>query len=126
MKKQIEVVAAVIKKENTYFAAQRKDEGELARKWEFPGGKVEKGETHQEALRREIKEELNVDIKVTDFLTTVVHEYKSFIITLHAYYAEYVSGDFKPNEHLDTKFLTKEDMKDYDFAEADLPIIKVL
>ena len=126
MKKQIEVVAAVIKKDNKYFAAERKDQGELARKWEFPGGKVEPGETPQEALAREIKEELNVEIKVTDFLTTVVHEYNSFIITLHAYFAEYVSGEFKPNEHLDTKFLTKEEMADYDFAAADLPIIEKL
>ena len=102
MKKQIEVVAAVIKKGNTYFSAQRKDHGELARKWEFPGGKVELGETHREALVREIKEELSVEIKVTDFITTVEHEYNSFIITLHAYYAEYVSGEFKPTEHLDT------------------------
>jgi len=124
MKKQIEVVAAVIKKDNKYFAAQRKDEGELARKWEFPGGKVEKGETPKEALKREIKEELNVEIKVTEFVTTVVHEYESFIITLHAYYAEYLSGEFKPNEHLETKFLTKEEMKDYDFAAADIPIIQ--
>ena len=126
MKKHIEVVAAVITKDDKYFVAQRKDSGELARKWEFPGGKLEVGETKEAALAREIKEEFNVNIKVGDFITTVNHEYNGFIITLHAYYATYISGEFNANEHLDTKFLTKEEMKDYEFAAADLPIIEAL
>lgn len=126
MKKRIEVVAAVIKKDNTYFCAQRKDQGELARKWEFPGGKIEKGETQAEALKREIKEELNTIIEVKDFLITVNHEYNTFNIVMHAYECEVIEGDLDITEHLDKKWLTKEEMAAFDFAAADLPIIDIL
>ncbi len=126
MKKRIEVVAAVIKKDNTYFCAQRKDQGELARKWEFPGGKIEKGETQAEALKREIKEELNTSIEVKDFLITVNHEYDTFNLVMHAYECEVIEGDLDITEHLDKKWLTKEEMVAFDFAAADLPIIDIL
>lgn len=126
MKKQIEVVAAVIRKGNTYFVAKRNDKGSLANKWEFPGGKIELGETPETALVRELNEEFGVTIKVVKPLITVFHEYETFLIKLNAYITQHVSGMFTPTEHLDFKFMTKNEMKQYDFAEADLPIIEVL
>lgn len=124
--KKIEVVAAVIKKGDKYFCAQRKDYGELAKKWEFPGGKIEPNETREQALIREIKEELDTDVKVTRFITTVNHQYNSFFLTMHAFECEVVSGKLQILEHLDSKWLSKHEMSEYDFAAADLPIIQVL
>lgn len=126
MNKQIEVVAAVIRQGNKYFCAQRHNKGELANKWEFPGGKVEKNETKEEALIREIKEELNTTVKVLDFLITVKHQYISFELTLHAYLCEVTEGQLEISEHLDSKWLGKNEMTQYDFAAADLPIIDIL
>ena len=126
MKKHIEVVAAIIKKDDKFFCAQRADKGELARKWEFPGGKIEQGETHQEALAREIKEELDTEIKVNDFIVTVHHEYNSFILTMHCYKCNVISGSLNLSEHIDCKWLTLAEMKVYDFAEADIPVIDKL
>lgn len=126
MKKMIEVVAAVFRDGDKYFCAQRKDKGELAKKWEFPGGKIELNETHQQALVREIKEELSADIKVNEFIMTVVHEYNSFILTMHAYECKVDSGELIISEHLDSKWLTIDEMGSYDFAAADLPIISEL
>lgn len=124
--KKIEVVAAIIKKDNKYYCAQRKDEGELAKKWEFPGGKIEENETHQQALEREIKEELSAEIKVGKFLVTIEHEYNSFFLTMHCYYCDIIKGDLVISEHLDSKWLTKKEMLSYDFADADKPVIKLL
>lgn len=126
MKKELEVVAAVIKKDNKYFCAKRKDSGELARKWEFPGGKVEKGETHKATIIREIKEELKTNIKVNCYITTVKHEYQSFKIILHAYLCEVINGDLVLTEHLNSKWLTTSEMAEFDFAEADKPIIAAI
>lgn len=123
MKKNIEVVAAIIRKEDKIFCAQRADKGELAKKWEFPGGKIESGESHQEALIREIKEELNTDIKVNNFVLTVEHEYNSFILTMHCYECNVITGYLSIGEHIDSKWLTLLEMLDYDFAQADVPVI---
>ena len=125
--KNIEVVAAIfINKNNEIFCARRKDEGELALKWEFPGGKIEPAESHQEALIREIKEELSTDIKVNDFIMTVKHQYKGFHLTMHAYFAEVVTGDLVLNEHTGFKWLRKEELYSLDWAAADLPIVEFL
>lgn len=125
--KYVEVVAAVFQNEEGHFyCARRKDEGPLALKWEFPGGKIEAGETHQEALIREIKEELNTDIKLNDFIMTVKHQYKNFHLTMHAYYATIINGSLTQNEHTGAKWLSKAELDQLDWAEADIPIVKVL
>lgn len=84
-KKHFEVVAAVIKKDEKIFCCQRGPKGECAYKWEFPGGKIESGETKEEALIREIKEELNCNINIEKFITTINHEYNTFSLTMHVY-----------------------------------------
>ena len=126
MKKNIEVVAAIIEKDGLYFCAQRADKGELAKKWEFPGGKIESGETHEQALVREIKEELSADIIVKDFISTVEHEYNSFHLTMHCYSCVVVGGTLTISEHLDFKWASVNEMKLMDFAKADIPIIEKL
>ncbi len=126
MKKIIEVVAAIIIKEDKYFCAQRKDQGKHAKKWEFPGGKVELFETKEKALEREIKEELNLEIKVMNHFMTVRREYKDFILELHAYICKILSGKLELVEHLDYKWITIKEMKDMDFADADIHIIEKL
>ncbi|VEU79906.1 (deoxy)nucleoside triphosphate pyrophosphohydrolase [Haploplasma axanthum] len=125
MKKHIEVVAAVIKKDNKYFCAQRKDSGELAKKWEFPGGKVEAGETPEQALKRELMEELEIDIKINKFIMTVEHEYNSFELTMHAFLCE-TDKEIVLTEHLDSKWLLIDQLSDLDWAAADLPIVDKL
>ena len=118
-KKHIEVVCAVIEKDNQVFCTQRGDKGECAYKWEFPGGKIEPGETHQEALLRYIKEELNCLIKVNKFLITINHQYNTFHLTMHVYLCELVKGEPELIEHINSIWLEKDRLKELDFAEAD-------
>lgn len=126
MKKTIEVVAAIINDGERIFCAQRKDQGELAKKWEFPGGKIEPHETKEETIVREIKEELKTDIEVMDYLMTVQHEYNTFNLIMHAYRCKVIKGNLELTEHLDSAWLTVDEMKNYDFAAADIPIIEML
>ena len=122
MKKHLEVVAAIIKDGDRYFAAQRNNYGENALKWEFPGGKVEPGETHEEALKREIKEELKGDISVISHVITINHEYETFIIHLHAYLCTLNSPQLKLTEHVNSKWLTKAELLSLDWAPSDIII----
>lgn len=124
--KTIEVVAAVIQNGETYYCAQRKDEGELAKKWEFPGGKIEAGETHHEAIKREIFEELGAVIDVDDFIMTVHHTYHRFHLVMHAYRCHIKEGSLVLSEHLDDRWVRVKDMHQLDFAAADLPIIEMI
>lgn len=125
--KMIEVVAAVITDDkNRVFCARRKDEGELALKWEFPGGKIELNESHQEALKREIKEELSASIHVGNFIKTVNHSYQSFHLTLHAYFSTVEHGSLVLSEHVDAQWLPVSSLKDLDWAEADVPVVDYL
>ena len=120
--KTYEVSAAVLKHGNSIFCAKRKDEGPLAKKWEFPGGKLEKGEDAKEALRRELFEELNLEVVIGDYITTVTHSYPTFNIILHAYFVEIKDINIVLNEHLDSCWLLKEQLDSLDWAEADIPI----
>jgi len=125
--KRIEVVAAIMKNnQNQIFCARRKAFGELASKWEFPGGKIEPGETHQEALIREIKEELELDVIVNDFLMTVTYKYSTFHLTMHTYYCDIIKGTMVLNEHSEFKWVSANKLELLDWAEADIPIVKKL
>lgn len=118
-KKHIEVVAAVIERDNKVLCCQRGNKGECAYKWEFPGGKIELGETKEEALIREIKEELNCTIKIKEFITTVNHEYNTFSLTMHVYLCELVVKEPVLLEHKSLIWCDKDKLKKLDFAEAD-------
>jgi len=119
LKLHYEVVCAVIAKDDKIFCCQRGPKGECAYKWEFPGGKIELGETHKEALVREIKEELNCLIKVNKFITTVNHEYNTFSLTMHVYLCELIEGEPILLEHNNSMWCSKDDLNALDFAEAD-------
>lgn len=126
MKKHIEVVAGVIVKDGKIFCAKRGNQGELAKKWEFPGGKVEQGETLQQSLYRELKEELRIEVEVKDFILTVNHEYETFKLTLHGFYCDIIKGEIALTEHLDSKWLNKDELESLDWAAADIPFLKIL
>lgn len=125
MKKIIEVVAAIIKQDNKYFATQR-GYGEFKDGWEFPGGKIEKNETHQEALKREIKEELDIEILVNDFLITVNYNYPEFHLTMHCYICSISSGEIILKEHEAAKWLAKEELRTVKWLPADIKVVDIL
>jgi len=120
--KQIEVVAAVTIKENKVFATQR-GYGEFKDWWEFPGGKIEQGETPQQALVREIKEELSADIVVKDLIETVEWDYPNFHLTMHCFWCEMASEALHLNEHEASAWLGKDDIRTVKWLPADLEII---
>ena len=121
--KQIEVVAAIIRKGDKIFATQR-GYGEWNDWWEFPGGKMEAGETPEEALRREIREELSTEINVDEFLCTVEYDYPNFHLTMHCYLCSLLTEALHLNEHEAAKWLTKEDLDSVKWLPADLEVIE--
>lgn len=123
--KRIEVVAAIIKKENRFLATQR-GYGEFKDGWEFPGGKIEADEEPREALKREIKEELAVDIMIKDFLCTVEYQYDSFYLTMHCYICELVDETITLLEHEAAKWLTIEELDSVDWLPADVEVVEKL
>lgn len=122
--KHIEVAAAVLIEDNAVFAAQRSNRGPLAKRWEFPGGKLEIGEDGRSAIVREIEEELNTRIEVVRFLTTVEHQYPTFFLTMHAYLCRRLDGQLELSEHIASAWLGKTDLYGLDWAEADIPIVR--
>lgn len=124
--KKIEVVAAIICKDNKVFCTQRPDKGEVALKWEFPGGKIELTETKKDALIREIMEELRCSIRVKKFFSTVEYQYNSFFLTMHSYICEMKSNNFELMEHIDCCWLPIDRLNELDWAPADIPIVTKL
>lgn len=127
--KTIEVVAGVIKdKEGLTLAVQRGESSKeyISKKWEFPGGKIEEGESREEALSRELSEELKIETTIGDLVMTVDHTYPDFRLIMHAYHCEIVSGELTLTEHLDQKWLRGSELKDLDWAAADVPIVDKL
>lgn len=121
--KQIEVVAAAIVKNGKLFIAKRPDKGEVGLKWEFPGGKIEPGETMEAAIKREIREELSATIEVSKKITTVKHQYNSFHLTMHIFLCSLFGNDPVISEHVDSCWIDKNQLKDFDWAPADLKIL---
>lgn len=124
MIKKVDVVAAVIRENGKILIAQRPNESHLGGQWEFPGGKIETGETQHEALIREIKEELTVDIKPVKLLGEAEHTYPERHVHLFFYDAEIVSGQIKAVEHQDIRWVKPETMLNYDLAKGDIGFIK--
>jgi 8-oxo-dGTP diphosphatase len=115
----IDVVAAIIKNENTYLIVQRNRDKYLGLKWEFPGGKVEPNESFQEALLREIHEELNIDINIHEKLAEEKYKDSEINIVLHYFLCSIKDGSIKLNEHEAISWVDKKDFGKYDFVEGD-------
>jgi 8-oxo-dGTP diphosphatase len=123
--KKIEVVAAIIYKNGAYFATQR-GYGEFEGMWEFPGGKIELGETVESALKREIQEELGIDITVDKFLCTTDYDYPSFHLTMHCYLCGIASGEIELREHKSARWLTVEALDSVEWLPADKEVVEKL
>ena len=120
------VTCAIIFKDSKILVAQRSEQMSLPLKWEFPGGKIKTSETEEASLSREIKEELNIDIKITRRLTNSIFDYGNVLINLIAFICFYSSGDLLLAEHKQVKWLSIEDLPTLDWAPADIPILNQL
>ena len=128
--KTVRVVAAVIKAKNEngepiIFATQR-GYGEFKGGWEFPGGKIEAGETPQEALKREIMEELDTEIAVGELIETIDYDYPTFHLSMDCFWCEIVKGDLVLKEHEAAKWLKKEQLDDVEWLPADVTVIETI
>ncbi len=121
-----QVTAAVIEKDGKILLARRKQGDVLAGKWEFPGGKLEPGETPEQCLRRELMEELGVDTKIGAFICASKFEYKHLPIELLAYRVEHLSGEFKLSDHDRLAWVAPADLTGYDLSSADIPVAELL
>lgn len=120
--KTIHVVAAIIIDKDKLFATQR-GYGEFKNGWEFPGGKIEPGESPQEALRREIKEELDVEINIKELYETVEYDYPEFHLSMDCFLCAVKSGQISLLEHKDAKWLTKDTLGSVDWLPADRDLV---
>ena len=123
--KQIEVVAAIIRRENKIFTTQR-GYGDWKDWWEFPGGKREAGETPEEALRREIREELSTDISVDELLCTVDYDYPKFHLTMLCFLCSLLREALHLNEHEAARWLSKDELDSVQWLPADQEVIRLL
>ena len=119
----VQVVAALIRDGDKFLIGQRPAHKKRGLLWEFVGGKTEPGETKEEALARECKEELDIEVKVNDVFIEVIHEYPDINVCLTLFNAEIVSGEIKLLEHVAIKWITKDEIDDYDFCPADVDIL---
>ena len=128
MKKHYTVSAAIIVENKKILCVQR-NKGKydyISYKYEFPGGKLEEGENEEDALRREISEELNLEIEVAEKFLEVTHEYLDFNLTMHSYICKANTEQLVLKEHIDVKWLQKDELIELDWAAADLPIVSKL
>lgn len=126
--KTVRVVAAVIKATNEHgepiiFATQR-GYGDFKGGWEFPGGKIEEGESPQEALKREIMEELDTEISVGELIDTVEYDYQTFHLSMDCFWCEIVKGDLELKEHEAARWLTKESINSVEWLPADITLVE--
>jgi 8-oxo-dGTP diphosphatase len=123
--KSINVVAAIIQKDNKVFATQR-GYGDFKGAWEFPGGKIEGAESKEEALIREVKEELNTEISIDQYVTTVEYDYPDFHLTMHCYLCSIIKGNLTLTEHMDAKWLDVSHIDSVNWLPADIEVINLL
>ncbi len=126
--KKIEVVAAILCFEDKILCVQRAESKlpYISKKFEFPGGKIEQGESQKEALKRELIEELNITPSIENLFLTVIHKYPDFELTMHSYICKTNKKNIKLNEHISSIWLSKQNLIQLDWAAADIPIVKKL
>lgn len=124
--KNKKVIAAVITRDNKILIAQRAKKDALYGKWEFPGGKMELGETEHECLTRELYEEFGIHAEIGPYIHTVTFEYKGELMDMVAFYVYEFTGDILLHEHQQIKWVTKEELYNYDFPDPDKPILERL
>jgi 8-oxo-dGTP diphosphatase len=124
--KRITVTAAIMEREGTILIARRKRGDRQSGKWEFPGGKLEEGETPEVCLRRELQEEFSIDVVVGGFIGRSSHRYSHGEIELLAYRVTHLSGDFQLHDHEEIRWVLPADLPSYDFSAADIPIVTLL
>ena len=123
--KKIEVVAAILHRNGAYFATQR-GYGEFEGMWEFPGGKIEPGESREVALKREIQEELGVNIAIENLLCTTEYDYPSFHLMMHCYLCSIASGEIELREHKSARWLRPEELGSVEWLPADKELLEKL
>ena len=120
-------MSALIEKDGKYLIARRKTGSkDVLGKWEFPGGKVERNETEENAIEREIKEEFEMSIKAIKFITNNVCEYPDKVVDLRLYECKYISGEFNLHDHFEYKFVDKNKILEYDLCPADIPLAEYI
>jgi 8-oxo-dGTP diphosphatase len=124
--KTISVACAIIIYKEKILAVQRSPQMSLPLKWEFPGGKIEENETEEDCIKREIREELNIEILLLKKLSSSFHKYPNINVELIPFVAQYLSGELTLKEHQSYQLLTLAELNNLDWAEADLPIVKEL
>ena len=124
--KHIEVVAAIIHDEEGRIFATQRGSGDWKDWWEFPGGKIEPGETHEEALKREIWEELETRIVIENFVQTVEWDYPKFHLTMHCYWCHVESGNLTLKEHEAARWLAKDELESVNWLPADISVLEVI
>ncbi|MBZ5858375.1 (deoxy)nucleoside triphosphate pyrophosphohydrolase [Flavihumibacter profundi] len=120
----IDVACAIIIKDNKILVVQRSEQMKLPLKWEFPGGKIEENETAENCIKREIKEELNIEIEVELKIDNGEFDYGMFSIKLYPFIAKYLKGELILAEHKAFKWLRKDELKGLDWAAADMPVLE--
>lgn len=124
MKREVFVVAGAIVKDGKVFAAQRGNKGKTAFKFEFPGGKIEPGESPEQALARELREELSINVEVHELITAIVDEYEDIILHIDTYRCTLISGTPTLSEHIAMAWSNKEELDNLEFSPADKPTLE--
>jgi 8-oxo-dGTP diphosphatase len=122
----IKAAIAIIEQDGKILIGRRQKDDPLKGKWEFPGGKIEDGETPAEALKREIREELDIEAEIGAFLYSTQHIYEHITVELFFYKVEYLSGEIKLREYYDIRWVEKGDLRNYDLPEANVPLLEII